>query len=70
MLKAVAVNLEEFGLKEEELKAVQRIFIIACGTSYHAAMIGKYMIERLARIPVEIDIASEFRYRRPLHGVR
>ena len=63
-----AVNLEEFGLKEEDLKAVQRIFIIACGTSYHAAMIGKYMIERLAKVPVEIDIASEFRYRRPLLG--
>ena len=62
------MNLEEFGLKEEDLKAVQRIFIIACGTSYHAAMIGKYMIERLAKVPVEIDIASEFRYRRPLLG--
>jgi glucosamine--fructose-6-phosphate aminotransferase (isomerizing) len=62
------VNLEEFGMKEEDLKAVQRIFIVACGTSYHAAMIGKYMIERLARLPVEVDIASEFRYRRPLMG--
>ncbi len=62
------VNLEEFGVKEEYLKAVQRIFIIACGTSYHAAMIGKYMIERLARVPVEVDIASEFRYRRPVMG--
>jgi len=62
------VNFEEFGVKAEDLKAVERIFIIACGTSYHAAMIGKYMIERLARIPVEVDIASEFRYRRPVMG--
>lgn len=60
------VNLEEFGINEEYLKAVERIFIVACGTSYHAALIGKYMIEGLARIPVEVDIASEFRYRDPI----
>ncbi|MEW6675205.1 MAG: glutamine--fructose-6-phosphate transaminase (isomerizing) [Nitrospirota bacterium] len=60
------VNLDEFGLSIDELKKVEKIFIVACGTSYHAALIGKYMIEELARIPVEIDIASEFRYRRPL----
>jgi glucosamine--fructose-6-phosphate aminotransferase (isomerizing) len=62
------VNLEEFGINEEYLKAVERIFIVACGTSYHAALIGKYMIEGLARIPVEVDIASEFRYRDPILG--
>jgi len=60
------VNLEEFGMKNAELKAIERIFIVACGTSYHAALIGKYMIEGLVRIPVEVDIASEFRYRRPI----
>jgi glucosamine--fructose-6-phosphate aminotransferase (isomerizing) len=60
------VNLEEFGINEKYLKAVERIFIVACGTSYHAAIIGKYMIEGLARIPVEVDIASEFRYRDPI----
>ncbi len=60
------VNLEEFGINEEYLKAVERIFIVACGTSYHAALIGKYMIEGLARIQVEVDIASEFRYRDPI----
>jgi len=60
------VNLEEFHITEEELKAVERIFLVACGTSYHAALIGKYMIEGLVRIPVEVDIASEFRYRRPI----
>jgi glucosamine--fructose-6-phosphate aminotransferase (isomerizing) len=60
------VNLEEFGIKEEDLRAIERIFIVACGTSYYAALIGKYMIEALVRIPVEVDIASEFRYRRPI----
>ncbi|MEW6418694.1 MAG: glutamine--fructose-6-phosphate transaminase (isomerizing) [Nitrospirota bacterium] len=60
------VNLEEFGVKEEDLRAVERIFIVACGTSYHAALIGKYMMEELVSVPVEVDVASEFRYRRPI----
>ena len=60
------VNLEEFNITEKDLKEVERIFIVACGTSYHAALIGKYMIEGLVRIPVEVDIASEFRYRNPI----
>jgi len=60
------VNLEEFGLREEEITAVDRIFIVACGTSWHAALIGKYLIEDMARVPVEVDIASEFRYRNPI----
>lgn len=60
------VYLEEFGLQEKDLEAVEKIFIVACGTSYHAALIGKYMIESLVRIPVEVDIASEFRYRKPV----
>ncbi|MCB9025898.1 MAG: glutamine--fructose-6-phosphate transaminase (isomerizing) [Bdellovibrionaceae bacterium] len=47
----------------EKLKNVNRIFIVACGTSYYAAMVGKYVIERMAGVPVEVDIASEFRYR-------
>jgi glucosamine--fructose-6-phosphate aminotransferase (isomerizing) len=62
------VNLEEFHITPEELKGVKKIFIVACGTSWHAATVGKYMIEELARIPVEVDIASEFRYRNPLIG--
>lgn len=61
-----AVNLEEFGLSDHDLIAIDRLFIIACGTSWHAALVGKYMIEDLARIPVEVDIASEFRYRNPV----
>jgi glucosamine--fructose-6-phosphate aminotransferase (isomerizing) len=60
------INVEEFGLTKEDLRAVKRIHIVACGTSWHAALTGKYMIESLARIPVEVDIASEFRYRDPV----
>ncbi len=60
------VNLDEFGLEINDLKKIEKIFIVACGTSYHSALTGKYMIEELARIPVEVDIASEFRYRRPI----
>ena len=62
------INIDEFGLSREMLLPVKKIFIVACGTSWHAALAAKYMIEDLARIPVEVDIASEFRYRRPLVG--
>jgi len=48
------------------LKNIRKIFIVACGTAYHAGVVGKYIIEKLARIPVEVDVASEFRYRDPL----
>ena len=61
-----AVEIEEFGLTTEIIKEIDKIFIVACGTSYHAGIIGKYIIEDLARIPVEVDIASEFRYRNPI----
>ncbi len=60
------VFLEETGLSEAQLRAISSIQIAACGTSWHAAITGKYMIERLARIPVEVDYASEYRYRSPL----
>jgi glucosamine--fructose-6-phosphate aminotransferase (isomerizing) len=60
------VSLEEFGFTAQSLTEIDKIFIVACGTSYHAGMVGKYMIEELARIPVEVDIASEFRYRAPI----
>lgn len=60
------INLDEFGLSREVLRDVKKIFIVACGTSWHAALIGKYMIEGLARVPVEVDFASEFRYRKLL----
>ncbi|MBI5135996.1 MAG: glutamine--fructose-6-phosphate transaminase (isomerizing) [Nitrospirae bacterium] len=60
------VTLPELGISADTLKAVTKINIVACGTSWHAALVGKYMIEALARIPVEVDIASEYRYRDPI----
>ena len=60
------VAIEEFGLSSEAISRIEKIFIVACGTSYHSAIIGKYMVEELSRIPVEVDIASEFRYRKPI----
>jgi glucosamine--fructose-6-phosphate aminotransferase (isomerizing) len=65
-LETGEINLDEFGLSGEKLKEIKKISIIACGTSWHAALIGKYMIEKIARIPVDAEIASEFRYRDPL----
>ncbi|NIO03888.1 MAG: glutamine--fructose-6-phosphate transaminase (isomerizing) [Proteobacteria bacterium] len=61
-----AISFEDFSLRKKQIEALRRVAIVACGTSFHAAMVGRYMIERLAGIPVDIDIASEFRYRNPL----
>ena len=58
--------LEESGLTMDMLKSYKRIYIVACGTAMHAGLVGKYIIEKLARIEVTVDIASEFRYRDPL----
>ena len=55
-------------LDERELADVERIVIVACGTSYHAGLVGRYAIEQWARVPVEVDIASEYRYRNPVIG--
>jgi len=60
------VHLEELGPAAERLKGIERAVLVACGTSWHAALVGKFLIERLARIPVEVDYGSEFRYRTPL----
>jgi glucosamine--fructose-6-phosphate aminotransferase (isomerizing) len=60
------VYLEDLGYEDQALQAVQRMVIVACGTSWHAALTGKFLIEGHCRIPVEIDIASEFRYRNPV----
>jgi glucosamine--fructose-6-phosphate aminotransferase (isomerizing) len=65
-MDAAKVNLDEFGLSGDFLGDVRKIYIVACGTSWHAGIAGKYMIEDLARMPVEVDVASEFRYRKPL----
>lgn len=60
------VELNAAGLDESVLKNIERVFIVACGTSYYAGLVGEYLLERLARVPVECDIASEFRYRHPV----
>ena len=60
------INLGDFKLTAEELENIDRIYIIACGTAYNAGLMGKVAIEDLARIPVEVAIASEFRYRNPI----
>ena len=58
--------LDGLRLEDADVQGLERLYIVACGTSWHSALVGKFLIEKLARIPVEIDIASEFRYRDPL----
>ncbi len=65
-LKNGDIVIEELCMTQEEICAIQKIFIVACGSAYHAGMTGKYVIEGIARIPVEVDLASEFRYRNPI----
>lgn len=60
------VYLDEIGLSEGDIKKIERFYLVACGTSWHAALIGKFMIEDMVRMPTEVDIASEFRYREPI----
>lgn len=60
------VQLAELGLTDWELTLLGRLVFVACGSSFHAALVGKYLVERLARLPVDVEIASEFRYREPV----
>lgn len=60
------IRLDEVKLTAKELQDIQKIHIVACGTAYHAGLVGKYAIEKLVRIPVEVEVASEFRYRDPI----
>ena len=62
------VFLDEMDITEDDFRKLSKVYIAACGTSWHAALAGKFMIERLAKLPVEVDYASEFRYRDPLTG--
>jgi glutamine---fructose-6-phosphate transaminase (isomerizing) len=62
------VRLDDLRFEVAELKALRRVVIAACGTSYHAGLVAKFLIEWFARVPVEVDLASEFRYRRPVVG--
>ena len=64
--KSGEIAFEDFHLTDDEARALQRITVVACGSAYHAGAVGKYVMEKLARLPVEIDIASEFRYRDPV----
>ena len=60
------IVIEELGMTDEEIKAIKKIMIVACGSAYHTGVTSKYIFEGLARIPVEVDVASEFRYRDPI----
>ncbi len=62
------VFLDEMDISEEDFRKLEKVYITACGTSWHAGLAGKFMIERLAKVPVEVDYASEYRYRDPLNG--
>ncbi|OXM13282.1 glutamine--fructose-6-phosphate transaminase (isomerizing) [Paenibacillus herberti] len=61
-----SVELKEIGMTTEQIRGISRIHIVACGTAFHAGLVGKTVIESLARIPVETDVASEYRYRSPI----
>lgn len=65
-IKKNTIEIEELGMTEEEIREVKKITIVACGSAYHAGMTGKYIFEGMSRIPVEVDVASEFRYRDPI----
>jgi glucosamine--fructose-6-phosphate aminotransferase (isomerizing) len=60
------ITLDDITITTEQIKNLNKIYIVACGTAFHAGVVGKYVIEKLARIPVELDIASEFKYRDPI----
>ena len=65
-IKDNQIVIEELGMTDEEIRAVKKIHIVACGSAYHTGVTSKYVFEGLARIPVEVDVASEFRYRKPI----
>ena len=66
VLKDGRIDLSEVGLSEDEIKDISQIYIIACGSAYHVGMAAQYVIEDMARIPVRVEFASEFRYRNPI----
>ena len=65
-VKGGAIDLTETGITDEVLKNLERIYIVACGSAYHVGLVGRYVIEEMTRVPVEVDLASEFRYRNPI----
>ena len=66
VLKDGRLDLSDVGLSDEEVKKISQIYIVACGSAYHVGMVAQYVIEDLARIPVRVELASEFRYRNPI----
>lgn len=65
-IKEGRIEIEELGMTDEEIRKIRKIYIVACGSAYHTGVTAKYVFEGLARIPVEVDLASEFRYRDPI----
>lgn len=65
-IKDGRLTIEELGMSDEDIKSLKKIYIVACGSAYHVGISAKYVIEGLSRIPVEVDLASEFRYRNPI----
>ena len=66
VIKDGKINLSEVGMDEETIRSISRIYIVACGSAYHVGMAAQYVLEDLARIPVRVELASEFRYRNPI----
>lgn len=64
--QGLRIKLDEVGMTADEIRAIRNVHIVACGTAYHAGLVGKSIIENLVRIPVETDVASEYRYRSPI----
>ncbi|MBS4023159.1 MAG: glutamine--fructose-6-phosphate transaminase (isomerizing) [Dethiobacter sp.] len=67
-LNDTGVVLDEIKLTHDQVKSLRKVVMVACGTAYHAGLVGKYVFEKMLRLPVEVDVASEFRYRDPLLG--
>jgi glucosamine--fructose-6-phosphate aminotransferase (isomerizing) len=65
-IKGDEIIIEELGMSDEDIQSVRKIMIVACGSAYHAGVTAKYVLEGMARIPVEVDVASEYRYRNPI----
>lgn len=65
-IKDGSIVIEELGMSDEEIKSIRKLLVVACGSAYHTGVTSKYIFEGLARIPVEVDLASEFRYRDPI----
>ncbi|MDD2857251.1 MAG: glutamine--fructose-6-phosphate transaminase (isomerizing), partial [Candidatus Nanopelagicales bacterium] len=68
--KAGQLQLDEMRIDDADLRDIDKVVVVACGTAYHAGMVAKYAVEHWTRIPVEVDVASEFRYREPIVGPR